>query len=418
MKKMTYFYIIIGLFFLSILSISSTTVAWRNGLNTFTTPGVNPIASYKEDYTKTIATNTMRDFYGTHDYIAESALELLYNLRSSNSFLSQLWDRNNPDNLRIYYLYGTELPDSFIIPSSFTTRCGFKFELKFFLTATTHNRLLFYDDPSSPFYTMPKDDSACLSAQSIYNQIVSAFEERDCQAAATFIGALMHVISDATYYPHLGFSRSVEYEYHVMHCTFRTWADVNGDRSNEFFNLAEVQGKLTAGDEFNPYLATLLAGRNTHFGSLLYQDAEFLHYSAPSVTNRQFWQDVEGHWTDYQQEHSWIYSYRPSVSGTSAKKYFDTVEHNLNQAVYYCATALNYVLNHAGYTDCDCGASSGQNPNPPPPQGNKESLTESLQLSLEEFEALFYFNFIGLIAIALALTLNKVELFEGLISPY
>ncbi len=107
---------------------------------------------------------------------------------------------------------------------------------------------------------------------------------------------------------------------------------------------------------------------------------------------------------------------RPSVPFSSAKKYFDTVEHNLNQAVYYCATALNWILNFAGYTDCDCGSGSGQNPNPPPPQGNKESLAESLQLSLEEFEALFYFNFIGLLAIALALTLNKVELFEGFIS--
>ncbi len=295
----------------------------------------------------------------------------------------------------------------------FTTNCGFKFELKFFLTATTHNRLLFYDDPSSPYYKLPLDDSACLSAQSFYNQIKKAFEEHDCQRAAAFIGAMMHVIADATYYAHLGFPRSLEYGHHVMHVTFRTWAE----RSNEFFSLAEVQGKLTTNDEFNPFLATLLVGKNTRFGSSLYQDAEFLHLSAPSIINRQFWQDVEGYWIDYNQQHSWTYGHRPSIPGTSAKKYFDTIEHNLNQAVYYCATALNYVLNHAGYTDCDCGSSSGQNPNPPPPEGDKKGMTESLQLSLEQFKALFYFSFTGLLATALALALlNKVELLEGIIS--
>ncbi len=78
---------------------------------------------------------------------------------------------------------------------------------------------------------------------------------------------------------------------------------------------------------------------------------------------------------------------RPSVPSSSAKKYFDTVEHNLNQAVYYCATVLNYILNMAGYTDCDCGLSSGQNPNPPLPDGvkDKTAVAEGLKSSLKEF---------------------------------
>jgi hypothetical protein len=169
---------------------------------------------------------------------------------------------------------------------------------------------------------------------------------------------------------------------------------------------------------FNPYQATLNAGKNTRFGSLLYQDAEFLNYSAPTQIDRQFWADVEvGGWISMQQQHIWTHSMRPSVPGTSVKKYFDTVEHNLNQAVYYCATVLNWIINFAGYTDCDCGSGSGQNPNPPPPEGERRGMAESLHLSLEQFEALFYFSFTGLLATALALALlNKVELLEGLIS--
>ncbi|MHA2131324.1 MAG: hypothetical protein ACW99L_15275, partial [Promethearchaeota archaeon] len=188
-----------------------------------------------------------------------------------------------------------------------------------------------------------------------------------------------------------------------------------------FFNLAEATGKMTAADMFNPYQATLLAGKNTRFGSLLYQDAEFLLYSDPNATDHKFWTDVEGSWTDYPQEHTWTQSMRPSTPYTSVKKYFDTVEHNLNQAVYYCATVLNYVLNFAGYTECeDCGSGSGgQNPNPPEPDGQQDAVRDGLQLTLDQFEGLFYFNFMGLMATAISIALlNKVEILEELIPLY
>lgn len=140
-----------------------------------------------------------------------------------------------------------------------------------------------------------------------------------------------------------------------------------------------------------------------------------LKYSTPSYTNHSFWTDVEGYWSDYPQELAWSHSLRPNVPYTSIKKYFDTVEHNLNQAVYYCATALNYILDHAGYTDCDCGSGSGGQ-YPPNPEGQKDALKEGLNLSVEQFEALFYFNFMGLMATAIALALlNKVSLLNELI---
>ncbi|MFX0041081.1 MAG: hypothetical protein ACFFCY_17455 [Promethearchaeota archaeon] len=78
------------------------------------------------------------------------------------------------------------------------------------------------------------------------------------------------------------------------------------------------------------------------------KDVEFLYYSAPATLDRQFWADVEvGGWVNMEQQHTWSHSIRPSIPGNSAKKYFDMIEHNLNQAVYYCATALNWILNFA-----------------------------------------------------------------------
>ena len=110
---------------------------------------------------------------------------------------------------------------------------------------------------------------------------------------------------------------------------------------------------------------------------------------------------------------------RPKVPYNTVTKYFDTIEHNLNQAVYYCAAALNYIITFAGYTDCGCSStSSGENPNPPIPDGDKDGLglREGLKLSLGEFQGLFYFNIMGLMSTVVALSLlNSVKLLEEFI---
>ncbi|MFW9990103.1 MAG: hypothetical protein ACFFC3_15775 [Candidatus Odinarchaeota archaeon] len=423
MKKLNIMYIIVGLIFISLISGSISTVAWKNGEHMVGTydgdPGwqQNPVSIYKNYYFNPTSTLTLRIYYGTHDWIAESALELLYSLRGSDEFLRQLWDINNPDELRFYYLYGTELPDSWMIPSGLTFRCnpGAKFTPGMF-GSTSHNKLRFYDDGSL------RDDSACQVANRVYDRVKQAFQLNDCQMAALFIGALMHIVADATYYAHvLENARSWAFEEHVMYVTFKTWTDVGGDRSNEFFNLDEVRGKLTAADMFNPYQATLLAGESTRFGSALphIMDAEFLRDSAPSNVNHKFWADIQGYWSAYSQEISWTHSIRPNVPYTSIRKYFDTIEHNLNQAVYYCATVLNYILEFAGYKNCDCGSGSGNNPNPPPPDGDKEGVKDSLSLSVKQFEGLFYFNMMGLMATAIALAiLPKTKLLEELLPLY
>ncbi len=412
MKKINYLYFVSALFFVIIISRATMTYAWSNGYLVGTHEldpgwGQHPVPVYQQYYTMAVGPNTLRRYYGTHDWIAESALKLLYNIRPDNEFLGRLQNYNDPDNLIFYYLYGTEIPDlESGVPSYFQTRCGNRYEPQFQSHKTlvnSHNRLYFFENGDI------KEDSACQAANALYYEIQEAFKIKDCQLAATFIGALMHVIADATFYYHVLEGINVgrpEYQTHVLHVTFRTWSDVNFDRNNEFFNLDEVINKLTVMDQFSPYFATLWAGLNTRFGSFLYKDAEFLLNNAPTTISHHYWTLIEGYWSEYSQENTWTHSMRPSTAD-DFQAYFDTVEHNLNQAVYYCAATLNYIINNAGYTDCQC---SGENPpqeqNPPSGDGDRDRV--GIPLATSEFSALLFFNAVGLASTAIAFTMMKL----------
>ena len=85
--------------------------AWRNGR-----PGVESstrpphIEQYYNDYSTApnYANGERRQYYSTHDFIAETALEY-YIAVSPSQFLTRLY--NNEDNMKMYYLVGTECPD-------------------------------------------------------------------------------------------------------------------------------------------------------------------------------------------------------------------------------------------------------------------------------------------------------------------
>jgi hypothetical protein len=135
----------------------------------------------------------------------------------------------------------------------------------------------------------------------------------------------------------------------------------------------------------------------------------------PSSVDRKFWTDIDGSWTHFEQECQWTLAARPT-SG-DAKKYFDTIEHNLNMAVYYSAAAINYVLSKGLYTDCECdGDAYDRYPNPPESDQERQG---SLQLTLDRYTTLLFFNFVGLISTAIALTIipkNLEKLLSGLIN--
>jgi hypothetical protein len=430
MKKVYLPYMITGLIFFTILLGSTTTLAWSNGkFNAVQagTPGNLIIQKYKNDYLRSIPPNTQREYYGTHDWVAESALELLYSVQT-HPFLSKLWDINNPDNLRVWYLVGTELPDSAgnlgSKDNALKTRCDNRFKSSDF-NKRNHQRLYFDE-----LYGFPIDDSAAQAANAFYLNIKKAFQKRDCQTAAVYIGALMHIITDASFYGHLikgipsGSYRSIWA--HMDHVTFRTWMDVNGDRSNEFFNIAEALGAVSASIWRSPYLATIRVGSDTYYGNYYgspsIRDADWLYSKQPSVANRKYWNNIQGPWQKFEDQHTWTHSMRPNdPNNPDPRDYFNTLEHNLNKAIYFCATTLNYVLSFGGYSDCEC---SGENPpskEEQPDPTRKDGVKDGVQQAQSEIMGLLFFNMVGLISTAIALTVSHVlknfKLLEKILKP-
>ncbi|MFX1456622.1 MAG: hypothetical protein ACFFDB_14705 [Promethearchaeota archaeon] len=114
---------------------------------------------------------------------------------------------------------------------------------------------------------------------------------------------------------------------------------------------------------------------------------------------------------DYSQETTWTHDNRPTngpITGPAA--YFNTLEHNLNTAIYYCVLTLNYILDKGGYSDCDCSGTTPppqQQPYPPEKDGVKDSVKDGVKNAIDEFQGLLYFNLVGLAASILAVSLSN-----------
>ena len=327
--------------------------------------------------------------------------------------------------LKYFFLVGTELPDRAfdlfdegqMIKKQFptiTTTCGYPITKGDFPSATQ-----MYFDPITKY---PTYDRLARKAKQVYDGVKQAFAAKDCERAALLIGGIMHYIADATFFYHV-LEKEEDmvswrtYATNVNHVTYRIWGGL-GDRNdnppfNEFFSVAEARNKITAGTSFDPHYATLIAAKDTRFGDANgeFKDAKWLYDHVPTTNDPGFWEDVTGYWVEGAYARTWSYSSRPT--GGDAKEYFDTIEHNLNTAVYYAATALNYILDFGGYDDCEClGDMPGKIPNPDPqPKGIKDAIG----IKLTSLQGLMFFNVAGLMSTAIALTLlNKGDLLEKL----
>ena len=240
MKKIYYIYLLSGLFFVTILSTSTLSQGWSNGQNMV--GAVNPINEpiyiqlYHTDY-DTYIPGTRNTYYGTHDWIAESVLELLYLYNPGNSFITSL--KNNEDYMKMYYLVGTEYPD--MQPRynfELVTRCGFVIELT--SSSEAPSSKIRWDSISG----IPTIDYLGTGVQLMYQQIQQAFLARDCQRAAFYLGALMHYIGDASYYGHMidGVEWRVIYQ-HISYITEKLWY---ARTSTDFFLTDEAKARLTA----------------------------------------------------------------------------------------------------------------------------------------------------------------------------
>jgi len=200
------------------------------------------------------------------------------------------------------------------------------------------------------------DENGCSKdADKNFNRAVNALTERDCQKAAFFLGAVIHIIGDIVQYSHL-----------LRYSDFDSWIDpskINGHGHsfgtkinyltckneqyartyNEFFSLNQAYqdfGKLG-----NHYLT----------GNAYFLTSELGRYVFDKGLKDLFW-TYENHKYDYfPKDNSDLYSWnRDSWSNfnTDQQEYFELIEDLMNEGVLYCAAAINSVASH--YIDCDC----------------------------------------------------------------
>jgi len=147
---------------------------------------------------KSVFYDKIFEIYGTHDWIADRAIHILYNQFPNDLLINSI--RHNKNHMRVYYLYGTELPDHMINPFksiNITTDYG-----------TTLTEEDFYKDHS--VIMLPK---GCISKrrkglfksaeliENVYNKNVNL--RKDFQATSLYLGFISHLIGDACYVHHV-----------------------------------------------------------------------------------------------------------------------------------------------------------------------------------------------------------------------
>ena len=194
----------------------------------------------------------------------------------SNQLVSDIY--NNINNLKWWFLLGTEIPDSrYSYALTLRTSCNNIVSSNKF--GTSHQ--LSYSGPTYSLVTL------CPLARELLKVTTLASEgllKHDCQFFAYYAGALVHLISDATYYPHLysAGNNDLQLMYRVTYLTDTIYLQ---ESPYEFFNIDEASYYFDGFDEAEPSLALFRAGLDTRCGntyqmsftSQLYKDAAFMY---------------------------------------------------------------------------------------------------------------------------------------------
>ncbi len=339
MRKINFVYLILVLLGLSLFSCAMrytpVAVAWRN-----TPPGkggsnaITP-AAFGSDY---ISGGHLH--YTTHDWLAEAALEILYEERSSHEFVKDLF--NNVDSLKYWYLVGSEIPDTkYQYKVSLFTDCGV---VRNDILGTNH---MMHDWNGKE---LVRHGGLQREIDRLIPYIDNSLNGRDHKAIAYYFGAMVHLISDATYYPHLDNYVSDQGLLNRMHFLTKSVVRTGLD----FFSINEARLYFDASDINEPREAVYRAGLDTRWGNSYlmsftastYEDGTWLYNHKD-----EFWP------SNTQLVESWTALNRPMFGDVD--RYFDTLEHNLNTAIYYSAAAMNYLIN-TGYKGDGCEGTTGE----------------------------------------------------------
>jgi hypothetical protein len=175
--------------------------------------------------------DTSHPDYGTHDWVAQHALDLLP--EQEKKYLT--------DNLQVY-LYGTELPDN----GQAADGIG---------DTTKHH--VYYS--SSGAVT---DDVAADRAQAMYNIALADLQTGKTAEAAKAAGTMTHYIVDVAVFGHV-MGKSTAWGEEKHHSDYETHVnDQTGSYISSFSNLS-YDGSLSS---MSAYDATLFLANNTLFG--------------------------------------------------------------------------------------------------------------------------------------------------------
>jgi len=383
MKKKYGFYIIFILVFMSGMMLIGETSAYSNG-HYYTTDGSElSITKYLNDY-KTAMYNGNSTHYSTHDWIAEYGLERCYYKYPSNQFFKKLagWrnakigreELNDDDNCRIYYLLGTEIPDLCTYSSkdfTITTKCGTTIsrtilggininvdtdgdgilEPKALCHESQVKHRLRYGGTFTNYQVIV--DNLLAWARTFFNYATEQLGNKDCQAAALYLGIVAHIIADATAYWHLidippGTQKQTE-----AYIAQMTKIRYDSRISDPFISVPFDDGISTI-LRLDAESATRVCGKNAFFapewGNFL--SPQEMQDNAPGSSDAKFWGLVG------KEPHYWKSSDWSKFSeGSTPFKYFKTINMYLDESVKFVARMLKAASEF--FTGCSDG--EGQN---------------------------------------------------------
>jgi len=269
--------------------------------------------------------NSIGDIYGTHDWIADRAIIILYNHYPNDPIVNSIY--NNQNHMRAYYLFGTELPDTMGIPSkpiNIETDNGNILTRKDFYI--NHSVALREDGTMSKYHN---ENNLFRSARRIINNYTKNKDfKSDDQASAIFFGYICHLIGDACYIHHVYKkpNKSIEQQSkgEILKRTRNTPEDILWPYSPA---ITDIQ---LARNEFNKQTETLekillYCVWHTFYGKA-HSDGAFQEYIIP---NWLWYKDIFIKKIDKNREFD-VY-----------KKWWDGVIFHLNLAIFYTAVAIN-----------------------------------------------------------------------------
>lgn len=279
--------------FIGLMLPITSALAWKNG----------SYAYHKTDY-------SYDDDYGTHDWIAEAALDALVEADSAT------WDWLNQEERKVIFLLGTEAPDNGGLETHLDGELveGFgdtvKHHVYFTETGEINNN---------------EDDSA-LRAKSCADLADSYLEQLKYEKAAFYLGAMTHYIADLAMYAHVAENNvdphNIDFDEH--HSKVEGYVDTRTndyENTEEFFEISSPDIK----SDKKPYdLAKDLAWKT-------YKDEDNNGDHDAVWLHNNFFSD----WASDKDD-------RDSDIATH-QEYYDRTEYLLNEAIEASASAMAYV---------------------------------------------------------------------------